>query len=89
MLPQLALRPLQALRDLRPLLARRQPILRLRLIRRGPRPRGLLQLHQRLLLQLPLHAQELRLEHLRRDPACRCGLQQHLEARLREHVLPQ
>ena len=86
-LPQLvALRRLRVLHDLPHLPARR------RLIRRLIRParrrglRSLLHLHQRLLLQLLLHVPELRLLLLRCGPACRCDLQQHREARLREHV---
>ena len=53
------------------------------------RLRGLRQPHPRLLLQLPLHVLELRLRHLRRDPARRSDLQQHQEAPLQEHVLRQ
>jgi hypothetical protein len=88
-LPQLALPRLRALHVPPRLLERQQLIRRLRLIRlaRCPRLRGLLQLHQRLQLRLPLHVPELLLLLLRRVLACRCGLRQHREARLREHVL--
>lgn len=88
-LPQLALRRLRVLHVLLHLLARRQLILRLQLIRlaRRPRLRDLQRPHLRLQLRLPQHVPELRLLPLRRDLACRCDLQQHRAPRLREHVL--
>jgi hypothetical protein len=90
-LPELALLRLQALRAPLRLLARRQLIRRLRFIRPAQRLRlrGLLHPHRRLQLQPRPHAPELRLLRLRRDLACRCDLQLHREARLREHVLQQ
>jgi hypothetical protein len=87
MLPQLAPRRLRLLHVLPHLLVRRQLIQRRIRPVRHPRRRSLQQLHLRLQLQQPLHVPELRLLHLRRDPAPRCGLQQHREARLQEHVL--
>ncbi len=86
--PQLALRLLRELRDLRHLQARRQLIRRrTRLVQRQPPQRSLQHLHQRLLLRLPLHDPALRRHHPRRVPACHCGLQRHREARLRERAL--
>jgi hypothetical protein len=52
-----------------------------------PRLRSPLHLHQRLLLQLPPHVPALRQQPLRRVLACRCGLLQHREARLRVAAL--
>ena len=89
MLPQLAPRWLRVLHVLPHLLAQRQLIQRRIRPVRQPRRRSLQQLHQPFLLRLRLHVPELRLLHLRRDPAARCGLQPHREARLQEHVLRQ
>ena len=58
---------------------------RIRLAHRLPL-RSLRQLHLRLLRQLRLHDLALRLLLPRRDPAFRCGLQQHRGARPREHA---
>ncbi len=86
--PQLVRRRLQA-----PLHALPRPPARRQLIRRHirlaehPRLRNLLHPHQRLLLPLLLHGPAPRPLCPRRVPACPCGLQQHREARLREHVL--
>jgi hypothetical protein len=85
-LPQLGRGRLQVLRVLLHLRARPCLIPRLIPLVRRLLP-SLLQLHLRLLLQPRSRAPELRLLLLRLVPACRCGLRQHREPRLREHVL--
>jgi hypothetical protein len=84
--PQLVRRRLQALHALPRPPARRQLIRRHIRLAEHPRLRNLLHPHQRLLLPLLLHVPAPRPLCPRRVPACPCGLQQHREARLREHV---
>ena len=88
-LPHLVPQRLRALHDPPHLLERQQLIRRLRRMRLAPCPRlrSPLHLHQRLLLQLPPHVPALRQQPLRRVLACRCGLLQHREARLRVAAL--
>ena len=86
---RLVRRRLRVPRDLPHPPARWQLILQPIRVAQRLRLRSLQRLHLRLLLQPPLHVRASRLQHLRRDPACRCGLQQHREARLLEHVLRQ